>query len=344
MLCDPQIMRKILFALVLLASARLEAAPGRPGAKGSAAKTAKAKGVEIRRPSGGVVIPARALRLKYVRSLAGEKSTIVKGLIDYRSVRLRVRELRKSLGDTMKVTPLVKTDSFILDRIDFRGKASEGSPNAPKRKILIVGGVHSGSEPVGVETALRFAESLVKDASILAHFDITIVPLVNPSGFMRTDKTVSKAGTPGRYTTAGADLNRSFAKGKWTKESKAMADLMNSEQFYAVLDCHGAGPQRDGFFAIRGGEDGGIANRFMQNADGIPLLSAKGAGTGYEFNSPGVVTSSNPGTLKHFALSTGSRYSYTFEAPNGFTAAQQVKGQLSMVQSALRGLISHGEF
>src|SRR5690606_21059773 len=142
-----------------------------------------------------------------------------------------------------------KTESFILDRIDLRS----GAGGAPKPKVLIVGGVHAGSEPVGVEAALRFAESMVKDRSILDHFDITIVPLVNPSGLMRTTQTRSKSGTPGRYTTRGIDINRSFGKGLWTKESKAMAELMKSERFHVVLDMHGASSQRDGFFAIRGG-------------------------------------------------------------------------------------------
>lgn len=331
-------MRILLCGLLLLTASNAEAAPTRQAASPAP------KIVKIARPARRVVIPPRALGLKSIRALGGKKGVVHKGLKDYRSVRLRVRELRGKLGDRMQVTPLVKTGSFVLDRIDLRGPAKPGAAGqAPKPKILIVGGVHGGSEPVGVEASLRFAESLVKDARLLDAFDITVVPLVNPGGLMRTDITKSKSGTPGRYTTEGVDLNRSFAKGKWTPESKAMAALMTKERFHAVLDLHGAGSHRDGFFAIRGGDDGGIAERMMGDAGGIPLLTAKSAGATYKFNAPGVVTSGNEGTLKHFAISTGARYSYTFEAPARFSAEAQVQGQVSMLRSALRNIAAHGQ-
>lgn len=316
-----------------------DAAPARP-AGGHAPNV-----VKIGKPARRVVIHPRVLELKSIRALGGKKTVVHRGLREYRSVRIRVRELRSKLGDRMHVTPLLKSGSFVLDRIDLRGPAKpDAVGRAKKPKILIVGGMHSGSEPVGVEASLQFAESLAEDSSLLDSFDITVVPLVNPGGMMRTDSTKSMSGTPGRYTTGGVDLNRSFAKGKWTPESEAMAALMKKERFHAVLDLHGAGTQRDGFFAIRGGDDGGIAERMMREAKGIPLLTAEGAGTTYQYNAPGVVTSGNAGTLKHFAISTGARYSYTFEAPARFSAEAQIRGQVAMLRSALRNLAAHGEF
>lgn len=274
-------------------------------------------------------------KVPFLASLRGaDRKTLDKGLIEYRSVRSRVRDLRKSSTASTFVKPLVKTKSFIVEKIEFQSPTN----SAPKPKVLIVGGVHPGSETVGVESAVRLAEYFAKSPQILDHFDITVVPLVNPTGLLRTSPTKSKNGTPGRYSNDGKDLNRTFLAGKFTPESKAMADLIQTGGFHAVLDLHGAGSQRDGFFLIRGADDGGLASRSANAASGVPLLSAKSAGKTYAFESPGVVTSTNPGTLKQFAVAAGTHRSYTFEAPGSLSAKEQVKGTTALVHSTLANL------
>lgn len=328
--------------IALLVPGPAVAGSGQPGA----ARAPKHHVVQIGRAVRPAVIGPRIKVLPSIRQLGGNKGTVYAGLRDYRSVRNRVRELRARLADVMTVAPLVKTGPFILDRIDLRSKTPGTRP-----KVLVVGGVHSGSEPVGVEAALRFAEGFAVDASLLEHFDVTVVPLVNPSGLTRTPETVSASGTPGRYTTEGVDINRSFvfqrifewARSKWTPESKAMYRLMKNERFDVILDLHGAGTSRTGFFAIRSGDDGGMAARFMAEVGGkAPILDAKGAGSTYELDAPGVVTSTNAGTLKQMGARLGARYSYTFETPARFSPAQQVRGALAMVHAALRTIRDHG--
>lgn len=315
-------------ALLLAGSA--EAQRTSPRAKPKAAYHA----VKIRQPKTPVRIAPKVHKLAFIKSLKADKATLKRGLTDYRSVRLRIRDLRKS-APHLEVRPLIKTKSFIVDKLVL---TSTKSSTGTKPKILIVGGVHAGSETIGVEAALQVAEHLGKNPAILEHFDITIVPLVNPTGLMRVDATKSKNGTPGRYTSDGVDINRSFGAGRWTPESKAMATLMKTERFHAILDLHGAGSHRDGFFIIKGTDDGGIASRFTSQAQGVPLLTREGAGKTYSFNAPGVVTSSNEGTLKQFGVSIGTRHSYTFEAPGKLSAEKQVSGTLSLVTSALNAL------
>jgi len=335
--------------LSLLVVAVLLALPAHAGAGAGATRATRApkhQMVEIGRAKRAAVIGPRIKNLASIRGIQGPKSTIYAGLRDYRSVRNRVRELRTRLADVMTVKPLVKSGPFVLDRIDLRSKSPGTRP-----KVLVVGGVHSGSEPVGVEAALRFAEGFAADPTLLEHFDITVVPLVNPSGLTRAPATVSASGTPGRYTTEGVDINRSFVfqrmfewvRSKWTPESKAMARMMRTEKFDVILDLHGAGTSRTGFFAIRSGDDRGMAARFMAEVgQQAPILDAQGAGSTYELDAPGVVTSTNAGTLKQMGARLGARFSYTFETPARFTPAQQVRGALAMVHSALRNIRDHG--
>ena len=319
--------------MILATSVVADTAPG--GRSGKAVRNRTPyHAVPIPRPGDRVRLPTKAMaRVPFLGKLKASRSTVVAGLKEYRSVRGRVRQLR-SKGAEIRVKPLLKTDSFIVDAIEFRGKG--GKANKPK--ILVVGGVHAGSETVGVESALRFSEGLAKAPSLLKYFDITVVPLVNPSSLMRTEQTRSNFGTPGRFTNGGVDPNRSFSRGAFTKETRAMADLIKTGGYHAVLDLHGAGSHRDGFFIIRGADDGGVASRFTRNADGVALLSKKSAGTTYAYESPGVVTSTNAGTLKQFAVNQGIRYSYTFEAPGSLPAKVQVQGMLQLMHSALRTL------
>ena len=315
--------------LLLAGSAEAQRAGKRAKAKPKAAYHA----VKIRQPLKPVRIAPKVHKLAFIKSLKADNAALKRGLTDYRSVRLRIRDLRKT-SPHLEVRPLIKTKSFIVDKLVLKSAKT----TTTKPKILIVGGVHAGSETIGVEAALQVAEHLGKNPAILEHFDITIIPLVNPTGLMRGDATKSKNGTPGRYTSDGVDINRSFGAGRWTPESKAMADLMKTERFHAILDLHGAGSHRDGFFIIKGTDDGGIASRFTSQAQGVPLLTREGAGTTYNFNTPGVVTSSNEGTLKQFGVSIGTRHSYTFEAPGKLSAEKQIAGTLSLVNSALNAL------
>ncbi|MBT8495027.1 MAG: succinylglutamate desuccinylase/aspartoacylase family protein [Deltaproteobacteria bacterium] len=311
--------RRLLIALALTGLS-LPAAAGGPRAKPARAKPQK---VQIGKPTRKVVVNQRMMKLRGIRSLPAPRSEVQAGLRRYRAVRHRVRELRQRPGSMMTVKPLAKVGSFVIDRLDFKIPGS-----APKPKILIVGGVHAGSERIGVESAMQIAEQLHKHPDILEHFDVTIVPLANPSSLAIRS----------RRNSSDVDVNRSFAAGKMTPESKAMSKLMKQERFGAVLDLHGAGKFRTGFFFIRGGQDGGLAARTMRVLPKSKLLDNKGAGKVYELDAPGVVTSTNPNTLKHHAIANGAKYAYTVESPKRFSPQVQIAGMVKLSLRAMRNM------
>jgi hypothetical protein len=123
-----------------------------------------------------------------------------------------------------------------------------------------------------------------------------------------------------------------------TPEAKAMSRLMKQEGYGAVLDLHGAGTFRTGFFFIRGGEDGGLAARTMRALPKSRLLDKKGAGKVYELDAPGVVTSTNRGTLKQHAIENGARFAYTIESPKRFAPKVQIAGMVKLSLAAMRNL------
>src|SRR5690606_7658769 len=105
-----------------------------------------------------------------------------------------------------------------------------------------------------------------------------------------------------------------------------------------VLDLHGAGlPGRDGFFIIKGNDDGGMSDRILAALKSEVLVDppgARGQPTAmgpYVFDGLGRAFSHNVGSLKSFGQDSGARYSYTMEAPTRFEPARQVKGLVRMV-------------
>lgn len=316
-------------ALCLVATSSAWADPGMRGhgtrAATSTYSRARGQKVRIGSPERAVGIPERAFLLPKIRALPGKKKDIRAGLAQYRRIRGRVRELRQR-SEHVSVTPLAKVGSFVIDRLDVRAPREPGQP--PKLKVLVVGGVHAGSERVGVESAMRFAERIGDRPDLLGQFDITVVPLANPSALV----------VRSRRNKDHVDVNRSFKSGHWVAESKAMAELMRGSEFDMVLDLHGAGAQRTGFFVIRSGRDGGLARRFVRALPASQLLDRKGAGKTYALDARGVVTSSNRGTLKQFGKRAGATYSYTFEAPARFSGKTQVEGTVRLAISALESL------
>lgn len=266
-------------------------------------------------------VNSKMLALPGIRALPGRARDIREGLHRYRQVRARVRALRKN--PAAKVSLVVKLGSFAVDRIDFHVPGG-----GPKPKILVIGGIHSGSERVGVESALRFAESLAPDSEMLKRFDVTVIPLATPSALV----------VRARRNFDGADVNRSFGPGKWTGESRAVGGVIAAGGYRMILDLHGAGPQRNGFFVIRGAPDNGFSSRFVKALPRSKLLHKTGAGTTYEYDSRGVVLSSNEGTLKHWGVANGVVRTYTLEAPSRASGKQQVQGMVTLMHSAANEL------
>jgi len=199
------LLKHALIAFYVLAGATMQDAHAnrvvRSSGKPVRPNLAKPQKTKIGRAKRKAVVNSRILRLPKVRTLPASTAEIKSGLKRYRNVRNRIRELRSAMKhQSIQVTTLAKVGSFVVDRLDFsRGTASASTQ---KLKVLVVGGVHAGSERVGVESALRFAESLGHNRQLLNTFDITVVPLVNPSGLVIRS----------RRNKSNLDLNRPLSK------------------------------------------------------------------------------------------------------------------------------------
>ncbi len=128
------------------------------------------------------------------------------------------------------ITKLAKKNGFILHKI---GQAADHSILALEKKAAIASehpfrlylssGVH-GDEPAG-PLAL---EHLLENNLIPTDLDLTIIPLINPTGFESQT----------RENSAGHDLNRDFRYPK-NPESQAVQDfLKNQAPFHLSITLH----------------------------------------------------------------------------------------------------------
>lgn len=231
-----------------------------------------------------------------------------------------------------------------LYRIDLKSaaKTERQQPQAQlgrKLKVLVASGVH-GNEPVGVETALLLTERALRKSGLLQRFDITILPMVNPTGLASFT----------RNNHEDHNINREFMKGSTTPESRALMRALHKETFDLFIDLHGS--WHEGFFLIRGSNDGDMSQRILSAMESHALLdgdrSPHGAITNqvgpYQLHALGGATSENEGTFKDYMKRRGVPYSYTFEAPRRLAPKKQVQGLFKLLRSALDNVYRHGEF
>ena len=128
------------------------------------------------------------------------------------------------LIDRLKV--LAATD---LDTIASVGQypiyhlSLQGSTSS-RCRVLLTAGVH-GDEPGGVEAVLHLLEN--GRALDLTSFDFTIVPCVNPHGYVHD----------ARENAAGDDINRSFERDD-VAEVALVKDLLRDRPIDCFVDFH----------------------------------------------------------------------------------------------------------
>lgn len=108
----------------------------------------------------------------------------------------------------------------------------------PQRlRVLLTGGVH-GDEPAGVEAVLCFVEEDMDPW--LGEVEFTVVPCVNPVGYVRDT----------RENGAGVDINRSFEGGD-VPEVQLLKETLEGCRVDAFVDCH-EDWEADGFYMYEG--------------------------------------------------------------------------------------------
>jgi hypothetical protein len=170
----------------------------------------------------------------------------------------------------------------------------------PRLRVVVTAGVH-GIEPAGPAAVLLFLEQLL--AAPLRHegVEVTALPLVNPVGYhART-----------RGNAERIDLNRSFGLPSGApREVELVRAGLAAERFDLGIDLHSSRSSGErGWFALHRGSLELLAPAMRRFGEAFPILCE---GTDrYVLESPGVLRSSNQGTLKDFLADNGARWAVT---------------------------------
>ncbi|MEM9694880.1 MAG: DUF2817 domain-containing protein, partial [Myxococcota bacterium] len=162
-------------------------------------------------------------------------------LIDYDPVGFAERIL--GYGDRFAVTTLTELsyegNSYPMLRVSIV------PPGAPKKKLLVLSGVH-GNEHAGIVSIPRVLDAMVSEPKAYAHLEVHIITPVNPVG----------AAENSRYNADGYDINRDFSL-FLTAEAKQVEREFKRVEPDLVLSLH-EGPQEGGAFLF--------ANSFVPEA------------------------------------------------------------------------------
>jgi len=293
--------------------------------------------VAIRQPKGMRPLHPEetAAALRPIRALRPDvpAATIEAGFAHYRAITGRVRGASRENPGALRVSRAGSAEGLSILRVDLVAR----NPAPGRRpRVLVVGGMHAGNETVGAEAATRFVEAAAGDDALRDAFDITVVPLANPTALVLGI----------RENAAGDDVNRSFADGKWTAESRAIRAIAEEGDFDLVIDLHGAGDRgRNGFFLIRGDGDRAMSSRILSPMESGALMDPKAGATSvgpYQFDHLGGARSTNHGTLTSYFAARGTQHSYTLEAPLRLEPERQVRGMMKLLRSALFNVRRHG--
>lgn len=205
--------------------------------------------------------------------------------------------------------------------------ASAKSPN-----ILLTAGVH-GDEPAGVETVLHLLES--QECEILAPFSFTIVPCVNPSGYV--DNT--------RANRQGADINRSFEE-DGVAEVRLIKDLLQGQQIDCFIDLH-EDWEAKGFYLYEGRRNKNwIGADIISAVEAIGPIDADGDIGGEEDNEDdsnepisrgAFAVAATWGTvgLAPYVLEYHAPHVLIFETPTSWEIDRRVAAHLAALKSVL---------
>jgi hypothetical protein len=94
-------------------------------------------------------------------------------------------------------------------------------------KIGIFAGIH-GDEPAGVLGLMDFVRELDEDPELGRHFELSLYPLCNPTGYL--------AGT--RESASGRDLNREFWRGSHEPEVVLLEKEIAARKFDGIISLH----------------------------------------------------------------------------------------------------------
>lgn len=143
-------------------------------------------------------------------------------LTDSRTLLDQIDAAAKSAGFRRRVLGEVLEKSVSHPIISLSRKVTTFAP-----RILIAAGIH-GDEPAGPHAILSLLESYRTDWPELSPYHVEIVPLINPTGFDRRQRT----------NWQGIDLNRTFGSASPPPEIRALTNDYRRRRIDLFIDFH----------------------------------------------------------------------------------------------------------
>jgi len=94
-------------------------------------------------------------------------------------------------------------------------------------RLALFGGIH-GDEPAGCTALVEFARALVENPRRAAGYELSIFPVVNPSGYLRGTRT----------NHSGKDLNREFWRNSPEAEVRCIEAQLRAQPFHGIVTVH----------------------------------------------------------------------------------------------------------
>ncbi len=199
----------------------------------------------------------------------------------------------------------------------------ESSANNHKN-ILITGGVH-GDEPAGIEAVLHFLER--NNSSLLKHFRFTIIPCINPYGYVHDI----------RENRDGIDINRSFETND-VLEVAIVKKILCHLHFSLAIDFH-EDYEAKGFYLYEGKRNGKhIGTELADRVKTIGAIDSDDSGEDTTAISQGVYkVSPNWGTqgLIPYLLQFHSEHVIITETPTVWSLEKRAALHLGVLDAAL---------
>ena len=245
----------------------------------------------------------RMFNLESIKDLGVYTKRLREGLLDYRNMRRRIRNLVLQ-NDTMTRSTLGRLDGFVVDRLDIKAPKSKAA-----LKVLIVAGSHAKHGLASTKAALDYAADLKLDGKPLEKFNITIVPGLVPSA-------IAKKSNKNKH---GQDVDTQFTKRGASGEAQLIQELLAREHFDLILDLHVSNETEEAYVVRGGKEEGGLAKKIIGAAipaNHLGQNKKKSGGRTFTGNGRGVANSNNDKSLKNWAYKTTTKYSYKVVVPS----------------------------
>ena len=223
------------------------------------------------------------------------------------------------------------TTDYEIARFRFVGPAAGHEPI----RLGIFAGVH-GDEPAGCHALVRFLTALAAEPGRAAGYDLTVYPVVNPTGF--EDRT--------RANRAGRDLNREFWRLTAQPEVIILEDELRAGRFDGLITLH-SDDTCEGLYGYSHGRtlDEMLLRPALAAAECVLPRDCRDRIDGFAARE-GVICECFKGILAPPPEQTPQPFNLIFETPASAPLEQQVIAAVAALDTILanyRGFIAHAQ-